>query len=412
MPELTQIAGSFGHLLHAAGVPVTPERSARFATAIILAEPQSLTELYWLGRVNLITAHDQIDIYDRVFAQVFRGIIDMADFRGDSANQAPPAAAPTGERRPGDSERTGESNNNPRGTSATPGARDDGDDDSDEASMIAAMSTDERLSNKDFAAVTEEELLLIRKLVEQLPLVPPMRKGRRERTHSAGRRLDIRKTLRRSHRTGGDPVKLVKRARVPRPRRIVFIADISGSMEPYARVYLHLARGGVLAVGAEAFVFATRLTRLTRALSVSNPDIAYRKAAAAAPDWSGGTRIGETLMAFINEYGRRGVARGAVLVIISDGWEIEDPALVRTSMERLSRLAHHIIWVNPRKAVASFEPLTGGMAAALPYIDTFVSGHSVRALEDVVWAIRASAGDRAPKLESTAIPIGFSHAQR
>lgn len=412
VPELPQIAAAFGHLLHAAGVPVTPERSARFAVAITLAEPQSLTQLYWLGRVNLITAHDQIDIYDRVFAQIFRGIIDMADFRGDSANQAPPAAAPTGERMPGDPNRGGESNDTPRGTSATPGARDDGDDDTDEASMIAAMSTDERLANKDFAAVTEEELLLIRQLIEQLPLVPPMRKGRRERTHSAGRRLDIRKTLRRSHRTGGDPVKLVKRTRVPRPRRIVFIADISGSMEPYARVYLHLARGGVLAVGAEAFVFATRLTRLTRALSMNNPDVAYRKAAAAAPDWSGGTRIGETLMRFINEYGRRGVARGAVIVIISDGWEIEDPALVRISMERLSRLAHHIIWVNPRKAVTSFEPLTGGMAAALPYVDTFVSGHSVRALEDVVRAIRAVAGDRAPNGVPTHRAIGLTHAQR
>lgn len=411
MAELAQIAASFGHLLHAAGVPVTPERSARFAAAITLAAPQDLTQLYWLGRVTLITAHEQIDIYDRSFAQVFRGIIDMADFRGESANQAPPAAAPTGERKPGDPERTGESNNNPRGTNATPGARDD-DDGADEASMLAAMSTDERLSNKDFAAVTEEELLLIRQLVEQLPLVPPMRKGRRERSHSAGRRLDIRKTLRGSHRTGGDPVKLVKRARVPRPRRIVFIADISGSMEPYARVYLHLARGGVLAIGAEAFVFATRLTRLTRALAINNPDVAYRKAAAAAPDWSGGTRIGETLMRFINDYGRRGVARGAVLVIISDGWEIEDPALVRIAMERLSRLAHHIIWVNPRKAVASFEPLTGGMAAALPYVDTFVSGHSVQALEDVVRAIGASSVDRSPKLESAGKPIGLSHAQR
>ena len=168
VPELPQIAASFGHLLHAAGVPVTPERSARFAIAITLAEPQNLTQLYWLGRVNLITAHDQIDVYDRVFAQIFRGIIDMADFRGDSANQAPPTAAPTGDRKPGDPNRGGESDNTPRGTSATPGARDDSDDDTDEASMIAAMSTDERLANKDFSAVTEEELLLIRRLIEQL----------------------------------------------------------------------------------------------------------------------------------------------------------------------------------------------------------------------------------------------------
>jgi uncharacterized protein with von Willebrand factor type A (vWA) domain len=161
-------------------------------------------------------------------------------------------------------------------------------------------------------------------------------------------------------------------------------------MEPYARVYLHLMRGAVQALHAEAFVFATRLTRLTRALSATHPDIAYSKAALAAPDWAGGTRIGRALADFLDDYGRRGVARGAVLVIVSDGWEIDDPALVGQSMERLSRLAHHVIWVNPRKAAEAYEPLVGGMAAALPFVDTFVSGHSVQALEDVMGAIRSA----------------------
>jgi uncharacterized protein with von Willebrand factor type A (vWA) domain len=169
---------------------------------------------------------------------------------------------------------------------------------------------------------------------------------------------------------------------------VVLIADVSGSMEPYARVYLHLMRGAVQALHAEAFVFATRLTRLTRALSAAHPDVAYSKAALAAPDWAGGTRIGRALADFLDDYGRRGVARGAVLVIVSDGWEIDDPALVGQSMERLSRLAHHVIWVNPRKAAEAYEPLVGGMAAALPFVDTFVSGHSVQALEDVMAAIR------------------------
>ena len=207
--------------------------------------------------------------------------------------------------------------------------------------------------------------------------------------------MDIRGTLRRAHRTSGDPVVLVQRRRTERPRRVVLIADVSGSMEPYARIYLHLMRGAVQALRAEAFVFATRLTRLTRPLQATHPDLAYRKAAAAAPDWSGGTRIGRALADFLDSYGRRGMARGAVIVIVSDGWEIEDPALVGTSMERLSRLAHHVIWVNPRKSVESYEPLVGGMAAALPYVDTFVSGHSLRALEDVMAAIR-TATDRAP----------------
>ncbi len=174
---------------------------------------------------------------------------------------------------------------------------------------------------------------------------------------------------------------------------MVLIADVSGSMEPYARVYLHLMRGAVKALGSEAFVFATRLTRLTRQLALTHPDVAYRRAAAAAPDWSGGTRIGMALKTFLDSHGRRGMARGAVVVIVSDGWEIDDPELVGRAMEQLSRLAFHIIWVNPRKAARGYQPLVGGMAAALPYVDTFVSGHSLTALEEVMAAIRDAADD-------------------
>jgi uncharacterized protein with von Willebrand factor type A (vWA) domain len=203
----------------------------------------------------------------------------------------------------------------------------------------------------------------------------------------------VRATLRASHKTSGDPVHRVHKRATRRARRVVLIADVSGSMEPYARVYLHLMRGAVQALGSEAFVFATRLTRLTRQLHHTNPDVAYRRAAAAAPDWSGGTRIGSALKAFIDEHGRRGLARGSVIVIVSDGWEIGDPALVGQMMEQLSRLAFHIIWVNPRRAAAGYKPLVGGMAAALPHVDTFVSGHSLRALEDVLTAIRDAADD-------------------
>jgi uncharacterized protein with von Willebrand factor type A (vWA) domain len=164
-------------------------------------------------------------------------------------------------------------------------------------------------------------------------------------------------------------------------------------MEPYARIYLHLLRGAVRAIKAEAFVFATHLTRLTTQLSSMNTEQAYAKAAQAANDWSGGTRIGHSIQSFIDGYGRRGLARGAVVVIVSDGWESDRPEILGEAMMQLSRLAHHTIWVNPRKAAQSFEPLTGGMAAALPYVDTFLSGHSLRALQDVMEAI-AAAGDR------------------
>jgi uncharacterized protein with von Willebrand factor type A (vWA) domain len=234
--------------------------------------------------------------------------------------------------------------------------------------------------------------------VEQLPLVPPRRPARRSRRHRSGDHLDLRATLREARRTGGDPVRAVRRRRTERPRRVVLIADVSGSMAPYARVYLHLMRGAVRGVRAEAFVFATRLTRLTRVLSSGVPDVAYSAVARAAPDWSGGTRIGAALTQFLDEHGRRGVARGAVVVIVSDGWEIGDPAQLALAMRRLHLLAHHVIWVNPRKAGTSYQPLVGGMAAALPFVDTFVSGHSAQALDEVLDAIRAATSRRSGKI--------------
>ena len=388
MIELAAVAAAFGHRLHDSGVPVTPQQSARFGSAVLLAQPKEFDELYWLGRVTLLTGHDQVGTYDRVFRHIFQGLIDIAEMGGQQSVQSTSSMQPPGDRRDDAPENTVESQAGPRGSSATPGEQSSGvDDEEAPPQMLAAMSSDERLSNVDFSRCTPEELALIRRLVEQLPVVPPTRTARRTRRHSSGRRLDVRATLRRAHRTAGDPVELVMRTRTDQPRRVVLLADVSGSMEPYARVYLHLRKGAVQALHAEAFVFATRLTRLTRTLSTQDPDAAYRKATQSAPDWSGGTRIGRTLMEFIDSYGRRGTARGAVVVIVSDGWETDDPAVLREAMARLSRLAHHVVWVNPRKAAKDYQPLVAGMQAALPYVDTFVSGHSVRALEEVMSAI-------------------------
>lgn len=384
----TSVIAGLGHRLRDEGVPVTPERSVRFAQAIDAARPQAVEELYWLGRTTLVTGRDQISAYDRVFDQVFRGEFSFTDVPHEDAPAEAPPDKRTADRAPDSPQESASSAGSGNLTSATPGLASDDESDDQPPQMLAAVSESERLAQRDFAACTEEELVLIRRLVDELPLVPPPRRGRRHRRDRRGTRLDVRASLRRAHRTGGDPVHLVTRRRVERPRRVVLIADVSGSMEPYARVYLHLMRGAVQALRAEAFVFATRLTRLTRALAATNPDIAYGRALEAAPDWSGGTRIGRALRTFLDEYGRRGMARGAVIVIVSDGWEIESPELVGESMQRLSRLAHHIIWVNPRKAADSYEPLVGGMAAALPCVDTFVSGHSVRALEEVMDAIR------------------------
>jgi uncharacterized protein with von Willebrand factor type A (vWA) domain len=215
--------------------------------------------------------------------------------------------------------------------------------------------------------------------------------------------MDMRRTLRGSLRTAGDPIRLARRRRRVVRRRLVLLCDISGSMEPYARAYLQFLTsaagsgrlgggraGGRAGPNSEAFVFATRLTRVTRALRTGSPAQAIQRAAAAAPDWSSGTRIGDALREFNDRHGRRGMARGAVIVIISDGWERGDPALVGREMERLARLAHRIVWVNPRVGARDFAPRAGGMAAALEHCDALVSGHSVEALGEVADAISAA----------------------
>jgi uncharacterized protein with von Willebrand factor type A (vWA) domain len=260
---------------------------------------------------------------------------------------------------------------------------------------LAIASEEERLRKTSFEALGPEELERIRRLMAALELAAPRRRSRRRRRARRGEHLDLRRTLRTSLRTGGDPMTLASRSRRTRPRRLVLLCDISGSMEPYAQAYLHLLTSAVASgAPAEAFVFATRLTRLTRALRGRNPEAAIQRAAAAAPDWSSGTRIGEALRNFNDRYGRRGMARGAVVVILSDGWERADPALVGREMERLARLAHRVIWVNPRAGAPGFSPGAGGMAAALPHCDALVRGHSLEAMYEVADAIATGDSSR------------------
>jgi uncharacterized protein with von Willebrand factor type A (vWA) domain len=223
----------------------------------------------------------------------------------------------------------------------------------------------------------------------KLELATPKRRTRRYQ-RGRGQRIDMRRTLRASLRTAGDPICLARRERRVDARRLVMLCDISGSMEPYARAYLQfLACAAGAGPDAEAFVFATRLTRVTRALASRRPDRAIQRAAAAAPDWSSGTRIGDALKEFTDRHGRRGMARGAVVVILSDGWERGDPEVVAREMERLARLAHRIVWVNPRVSASDFSVRAGGMVAALEHCDALVSGHSFDALAEVIEAIGA-----------------------
>ena len=387
MSDLATLTAAFGRLLRSSGVPITTERSARFAAVVTLAQPATVSELYWLARVTMVDGPEQLEAFDAAFRHVFGGMADPAEFRGQPAASA--VAVKSVPARPG-ADRRWTADALPGGvvlpgSAGSPHTTNEG---RVPESLFAVASTEERLRTKDFAACTPDELARLRELVAEMRVVAPLRTARRTVARPAGRRLDLRRTLRRAHRTGGDAVHRTYRRRAQRGRKVVLIADVSGSMEAYSRTYLHLLQSAVRGARAEAFVFATRLTRLTNELSTGHPDVALSRAGRAAPDWSGGTRIGDALKSFLDEYGRRGMARGAVVVIVSDGWERADPGPLGEQMTRLARLAYRIIWVNPRKASEGFEPLTGGMAAALPHIDAFVSGHSADAMDELLAEIR------------------------
>jgi uncharacterized protein with von Willebrand factor type A (vWA) domain len=391
--DVPALAAALGQRLRAAGVPVTPDRSAGFARALGLVGPRTRSELYWTARATFISSEAQIQVFDRVFAAVFDPALEDAEHRGDP-NLPPPGSSRPSERPPSPRARDVESedgiepNQGMSPSSSSPGADEDDEDAREVEVPLAMASEEERLGKKSFAILSPEELMQLRRLMERLQLTTPRRLSRRARRARHGERLDLRRTLRASLRTGGDPICLARRRRRMRPRKLVLLCDISGSMEPYARAYLQLMSCAIASgVPAEAFVFATRLTRLTRALGGRNPEAAIQRAAAAAPDWSSGTRIGQALQTFNDRFGRRGMARGAVVVILSDGWERGDPALVAREMERLARLAYRIIWVNPRVSARGFSPGAGGMAAALPFIDALVSGHNLKALDQVAEAM-------------------------
>ncbi len=401
--DLAEVAARFCALLHAAGAPVSPERAGRLARAVQLASPYTVDELYWLARVTLVAGLSDVAVFDRVFAQVFGGLVDPADWRGNApppapvnagapGPQPPPETVPPGP--PGPVRRDGppRSRMSERANEERPDSDGDESRDSETLVVLAAESAEERLRSREFSTLTDSELAALRTLSEKLVVATPSRRSRRSARHRSGDRLDLRATLRRSRRTGGEPVYAIRRRSRPKPRRLVAICDVSGSMEQFSRAYLTLLLATVRSAGsrAEAFVFATRLTRLTRQLRLSSPDVALERAGRKAPDWSGGTRIGQALKEFNDSFGRRGVARGAVVVVVSDGWERSDTDAIAREMARLSRLAHKIVWVNPRKAALGYAPLAGGMAAALPYVDRFVSGHNLAAFDEVLEAVRSA----------------------
>jgi uncharacterized protein with von Willebrand factor type A (vWA) domain len=397
--DLADLAARFADRLRAEGLVVGPDRCTRFAQAVSLVDatlpdppdtadpptlrpPMTVTDLYWCARVTLVADPAELPVFDRVFNQVFAGGPPPLDEPPPSPparpDGLPPMAAPV-----------------PlptlHGGRATVGAAQgpapgDADDGEPRPALAAAA---ERLGSRDFASLTPDELAELVVVMRRLTLATPLRRSRRYEAGSRGRRIDLRTTLRRAQRTGGFPVRLARHRLRLRRRRLVVLCDISGSMEPYARAMLQLLYSAVGAgLKTEVFTFATRLTRLTRVLAKVKPEVALARAGRAAPDWSGGTRIGEALAAFIDRYGARGLARGAIVLVISDGWETGDATVLGEQMARLGRLAYRVVWANPRTAAPGYQPLVAGMAAAWPHCDSVVSAHSLAALDDLLAALR------------------------
>jgi uncharacterized protein len=390
--DVPALAAGFGRRLHDAGVPVTADRAAWFAQALSAVEPVSRRRLYWTARGVFVTGREQIARFDAVFANVFgsRPARDDAPAPPPDEHDAQAESAPADQARRGVEGAAEEPS--PSATSHAPTSRPA--EAAHDVPVPVLASGEEVLRGKRFDALQPGELAGLYRLMTRIRLATPERRTRRSERDRHGERIDLRRTLRGSLRTAGDPIRLARRRRRVIRRRIVLLCDISGSMEPYARAYLQfLTCAAGAGPNAEAFVFATRLTRITRALASRSPERAIQRAAATAPDWSSGTRIGDALKAFNDRHGRRGMARGAVVVILSDGWERGDPALVGREMERLRRLAHRIVWVNPRVSAPGFEARAGGLVAALPYCDALVSGHSLQALDEVAEAIGAPHAD-------------------
>jgi uncharacterized protein with von Willebrand factor type A (vWA) domain len=338
LERLTQ----FGRALRAENLPVGTDRIASFCRAASLVPD----DLYWAGRATLVAHPADLPVYDLVYTRFFGP-------REPELDPPPPSVRVRVE----------------------------------DQLELGLASRLEILREKSFADMSPAELTELGALMQRLRLAVPLRRSRRSRAARAGR-PDLRRTIRRSFRTGGDPVERAYRDRRRRPRRVVLLLDVSGSMTDYSRALLVFAHAALRADRRwEAFCFGTRLTRVTPALADERPDEALRRASAEVFDWDGGTRIGESLERFLNEFGHRGMARGAIVILCSDGLEVGDPELVGEQMARLHRLAHRVVWLNPMKEDPAYEPLARGMRAALPHVDVFAAGHNFASLEAAVAAL-------------------------
>ncbi len=352
---------TFGRVLREVGLEVGPGRVADALRGLDAVDLTRQEDVYFALRQTLVSRQDELDLFDRAFKAWFL-----------RAPVLPPVRATD---RPAEQQKAGESLSEAEG----------GEQDEEMGDPLElGASGHELLREKDFAEMTPDEYRRVRRLIAAIAENRPLRDSRRRRSDPRGDRLDMRRLIRQSLRTGGDPVDRPYRARKEVPRKLVVLCDVSGSMDAYARalvLFLHAAVGS--GPGVEAFAFGTRLSRLTPELGTRDPESALEKCTEAVTDWGSGTRIGASLKEFNDLYGKRALSRGAIVVIVSDGWERQDPELVGREMARLARAAYAVVWVNPLKGNPEYQPLAGGMRAALPYIDRFLSGHNLRSLEEL-----------------------------
>jgi uncharacterized protein len=353
----------FAGELRAAGLAVGSGDVLIYCSALSRLDPADLVDMYWAGRTTLVNRHDDIGLYDQVFRRFFLGADDQD---GDELAILLRASAQA------------------QGALAIP-STEPGEPEHEDDAVLGWMASDvEALKRKSFAACTPEELAALRRIMARIRLTPPRRRTRRsEPARAGGSRPDLRRTVRESMRMHGEPGRLYWRRRKVRLRPLILILDISGSMADYSRNLLQFAHSAARSAGrVEVFCFGTRLTRVTGAMECRRPDEALERAARAAFDWDGGTRIGDSLDAFVRDWARRGLCRGGIVVVCSDGLDRGDPAVLASAMERLSRLSHRLVWLNPHKGDnPGFRPSTVGMMIAAPHIDLLLSGHDLASLE-------------------------------
>ena len=368
-PPMLDAAVTFGRILRGAGLRVGTDRLVEFARALEELDAGRRDDVYWAGRITLVSHPEEIETYDRAF--------ELFWDRGASAKARPGPKSRSSLPQPD--------------RSVMPPKKTVEKDERGEEAVRLRYSPVEVLRTKDFALYSHEEFAELQRLLADLRLSGALRRSRRLEPAPRGRH-DPRRTLRGALRTGGEAVR--HRFRKPRvqPRKVVLLCDVSGSMAPYSRALLRFLHAGVVSGGRlEAFSMGTRLTRITRELATRDPDQALRQAAGAVKDISGGTRLGDAMREFVDRWGQRGMARGAVVVVLSDGWDRGDVNVLAEQMQRLSRLAYRVIWVNPLKSAPGYQPLAAGRAAALPHVDVFLSGHNFESLEELAGAIAAAA---------------------